>query len=118
MQALLPQDVIVLLKLVASPNRSNWTYSELSQELGTSASQVFRSVGRAETARLLSIPNPSIGTVEGISLFAKPHFSNLTEFLVHGVKYCFPVERGGQTRGLPTAEAAAPLKQSFPQDFT
>jgi hypothetical protein len=117
MQTLLPQDVIVVLKLVANPNRPNWTYAELSQELGMSPSQVFRSVGRAETARLLSMPRPSIGAVQGISLFAKPHFGNLSEFLVHGVKYCFPVERGGQTRGLPTAEAAAPLKQSFPQDF-
>jgi hypothetical protein len=117
METLLPQDVIVALKLVASPNRPNWTYSELGHELGMSASQVFRSVGRAETARLLSTPRSSIGSVEGISLFAKPHLGNLAEFLVHGVKYCFPVERGGQTRGVPTAEAAAPLKESFPQDY-
>jgi hypothetical protein len=36
---------------------------------------------------------------------------------VHGVKYCFPVEPGGPTRGIPTAEAAPPLKQHFPPDF-
>jgi hypothetical protein len=33
------------------------------------------------------------------------------------VKYAFPVERGGPTRGIPTAEAAPPLKKHFPQDF-
>jgi hypothetical protein len=109
--------VVVILKLVADGNRRNWTYSELSEELRMSASQVFRSVARAEAARLLSVPTPRIGRVEGISLFARPNLGNLKEFLVHGVKYCFPAERGGPTRGVPTAEAAAPLKQHFPQDF-
>ena len=46
-----------------------------------------------------------------------PNNSNLTEFLIHGVKYAFPVERGGPTRGFPTAEAASPLNQHFPKDF-
>ncbi len=33
----------------------------------------------------------------------------LEEFLVHGVKYSFPAERGSLTRGVPTAYAAPPL---------
>jgi hypothetical protein len=117
MSALLSQDVVVMLKLIADGNRPNWTYTELGDELCMSASQVFRSVARAEAARLLSVPASRIGRVEGVSLFATPNRGNLTEFLVHGVKYCFPVERGGPTRGTPTAEAAPPLKQHFPQDF-
>jgi hypothetical protein len=117
MQALRAQDVVVVLKLVADCDRKNWTYSELSEELGMSASQVFRSVARAESARLLSSPSPRIGRVEGFSIFPRPNLGNLTEFLVHGVKYVFPVERGGPTRGIPTAEATAPLTLSFPQDF-
>ena len=47
----------------------------------------------------------------------RPNNSNLKEFLIHGVKYAFPVERGGPTRGIPTAEAAPPLNRNFPQDF-
>lgn len=117
MHTLRAQDVIVVLKLVADGDGKNWTYSELSEELSMSASQVFRSVARAETARLLSVPSPPIGRVEGISLFARPNLGNLTEFLVHGVKYAFAVERGGPTRGVPTAEAASPLKEHFPQEF-
>jgi hypothetical protein len=35
------------------------------------------------------------------------------EFLVHGIKYIFPAERGGLTRGLPTAHAAPPLRKHF-----
>jgi len=42
-----------------------------------------------------------------------PNRSNLKEFLIHGVKYSFPVERGGITRGVPTAEGAAPLREYF-----
>ena len=115
MQTLRPQDVIVILKLVANSNQTNWTYSALSKELSMSASQVFRSVARAEAARLLSIPSLPVGRVEGVSLFARPNLDNLTEFLVHGVKYCFPVERGGITRGVPTAHAAPPLNRHIVQ---
>ena len=35
------------------------------------------------------------------------------EFLIHGVKYAFPVQRGETTRGLPTAYAAAPLSSQI-----
>lgn len=80
-----------------------------------SGSQVFRSVARAEAARLLTVPPLPVGKVEGISLFAKPNLGNLTEFLVHGVKYCFPVEHGAITRGVPTAYAAPPLNQHIVQ---
>lgn len=31
------------------------------------------------------------------------------EFLLHGVKYVFPAQRGSETRGVPTAWAAMPL---------
>jgi len=117
MSTILPQDVVVVLKLVAEGKGGNWTYSELSDELCMSASQVFRSIARAEAAHLLSVPARPVGSVEGISLSARPNRGNLTEFLVHGVKYCFPVERGGPTRGTPTAEAAPPLNQQFDQDF-
>jgi hypothetical protein len=36
---------------------------------------------------------------------------SLTEFLVHGLKYAFPAERGEPTRGVPTSYAAEPLRQ-------
>ena len=40
----------------------------------------------------------------------RPNVSALEEFLIHGLKYAFPAERGGMTRGLPTSYAAEPLK--------
>ena len=39
--------------------------------------------------------------------------SNADEFLVHAVKYLFPPEQGGATRGVPTAWAASPLKEEL-----
>ena len=37
----------------------------------------------------------------------------LREFLIHGVKYAFPRQRGELTRGIPTAHAAEPLKRQI-----
>lgn len=116
-----PQDVVVVLKLIAHRDRSKrWTYADLGKDLFMSTSQVFRSVERAEAARLLSAPSiPSTPEMrEELPLtWMFPNNSNLKEFLIHGVKYSFPVERGGPTRGTPTAEAAPPLNQILAQDF-
>ncbi|MGA7221139.1 MAG: hypothetical protein WBX38_22685 [Candidatus Sulfotelmatobacter sp.] len=85
-----------------------------------SASQVFASVARANSAHLLEYPatlareRPSRHRVGALP---RPNRNNLKEFLIYGVKYVFPVEHGGETRGIPTAEAAPPLKEYFPQDF-
>lgn len=115
------QDIVVVLKLVANREGSRrWTYAELSKALFMSPSQVFRSVDRAEAARLLNpptIPPPPDFGDELPRVWVWPNNNNLKEFLIHGVKYAFPVERGGPTRGIPTAEAANPLAKYFPQDF-
>lgn len=116
---LLPQDLVVVLKLVAGNVNRRWTYADLSATLFMSASQVFRSVKRAEVGRLLNpltVPPPP-GSDERHRIRFWPNSTNLKEFLIHGVKYAFPVERGAPTRGLPTAEAASPLRQHFHEDF-
>jgi hypothetical protein len=113
-----PQDVVVVLKLVASQNASKrWTYAELSKQLFISPSQIFKSVKRAEQAHLLNtitVPDPSDDDPKP---YLWPISNNLKEFLIHGVKYVFPVERGGPTRGIQTAEAAAPLNKHLGTDF-
>lgn len=118
-----PQDVVVALKLLASGYR-HWTYAQLGQELALSPSQVFRSVGRAEAVRLL---DPSFRTVppppsqdsssQDRPVLPWPNRANLKEFLIHGVKYAFPVHRGGLVRGIPTAHAAPPLGQQIAESF-
>ena len=110
------------LKLLADTPRV-WTYASLGEELSMSASQVFRSVARAEGARLLGSPIsspflPAPGpTNRAIALPFLPNKTNLKEFLVHGAKYAFPPQRGAMVRGIPTAHAAPPLNQHFADSF-
>lgn len=91
-----PQDIVILLKLVTLGDRS-WSYNVLAVELAMSPSEVHSGVKRAAAARLLD-PQRNV-----------PILRALQEFLVHGVKYAFPPDRGPLTRGLPTAYAAPPL---------
>ena len=99
-----PQDVYVALKLAAAKSRRP-PYAQLASELGMSASEVHASVKRATYARLL----------HGDELGGGPNVSALEEFLVHGLKYAFPAERGEFTRGTPTSYAAAPLRDLIAQ---
>jgi hypothetical protein len=41
----------------------------------------------------------------------RPNLLAIEEFLIHGLKYAFPAERGELTRGVLTAYAAEPLRQ-------
>jgi hypothetical protein len=119
LMVLLAQDVVVLLKLAVPRTADrNLTYAKLGDELFMSPSQVFRSIERAEGARLLTTPDVSPHSPEKLphKWLRQYHGANLKEFLVHGVKYAFPAKRSGLTRGIPTAEAAPPLVQHFPQD--
>jgi hypothetical protein len=92
-----PQDVVVLLKLVTLGEKP-WSYPSLALELGMSPSEVHAGVKRATKARLLAADRGD--------LLRKA----LEEFLIHGVKYAYPPERGELSRGMPTAYAAPPLR--------
>jgi len=97
-----PQDVLVVLKLVALGSRS-WSYAWLAVQLGMSPSQLHSAVKRALEAQLASRKGEDI----------VPNIRNLEEFLVHGLKYVFVPKRGELTRGIPTGHAAPPLDQYF-----
>lgn len=97
--ALKPQDVYVVLKLVATGARRA-PYSHLALELVMSPSEVHASVKRAQASHLL----------HGPGLQNRPNITALEEFLVHGLKYVFPAERGEITRGVATSYGAAPLR--------
>lgn len=95
-----PQDVLVLLKLVAW-NRESWTYQELAESLGMSPSEVHAGMSRAFAARMVDAEK------------RRPLRPAFLEFLVHGLKYAFPPERGGQTRGMPTGHASPFAESKF-----
>lgn len=97
-----PQDIFILLKLVAI-GKDQWSYTSLSGDLFMSASEIHTGVRRAVAARLMD------------SQRVQPLGQALEEFLIHGVKYAFPPDRGGLTRGIPTGYAAPPLKDIISQ---
>jgi hypothetical protein len=90
MNILRPQDIYVLLALAAGHDEG-WTYEQVGQELGLSASQVFRSLTRAETSHLFDKETRHVRILE------------LLEFLTHGVRYAFAAVPGRVQRGVPTA---------------
>ena len=100
-----PQDLLVLLKLVAL-GKKHWSFNSLALELGMSPSEVHAAVKRTVTARLAVKDGDNI----------RPNIRNLEEFLFHGAQYAFVPDRGGLDRGMPTAHATVPLSEYFVED--
>jgi hypothetical protein len=94
-----PQDLLVLLKRAANPDRA-WTYATLGEALELSASQVHRSVQRVIDAGMAISRGRGDWDVVPEAL---------VEFAVHGVKYAFPARLGAVRRGIPTSFGASPL---------
>lgn len=99
--ALKPQDIVVLLKLCGYGENARPSYSNISSELSMSASEVHSAVKRLKNSKLL----------HSSAMDERPNLTAIEEFLIHGVKYSFPEERGKMTRGIPTSYAAEPLNK-------
>lgn len=92
-----PQDIVVVLKLVAIGQRP-WSYVQLANELFMSASEINAGVKRALRARLL------VKLGEGSQ--PQPNRKAIEEFLIHGLKYVFTPDHGSIVRGMKTSYAA------------
>ena len=94
------QDILVALRLVdAAPG--DRAFPKLAHDLGISASEAHAAVKRAVRS----------GLVDGDTRTVRKEA--LREFLLHGLRYVFPPEWIGVTRGVPTSYAAPPLKAQF-----
>lgn len=93
-----PQDIVILLKLFALGSQE-WNFATLAKSLFMSSSEVHAGYKRATNSQLIH------------PITKKPNLSALEEFLIHGLRYAFPADRGELTRGLPTASAVNPLKR-------
>lgn len=82
-----------------------YTVRSLALATGISKSQVSLSLARCYKARLAR-PDRQ----DNAAQVPEVNRRALCEFLVHGVKYVFPVRLGGRTRGIPTAWAAPVLQ--------
>lgn len=90
-----PRDVFVVLKMHVTRDPAI-SFERLGREIGLSSSTLHRSVTRLMDAGLLT---------RGREVRRR----DLTEFLLHGVRYVYYVKLGEPTRGVPTAHAASPL---------
>lgn len=88
-------DIVVLLKLLYVPQ--NITYAVLAKQLAMSASEVHAAVKRLIRSGLIEADG------------RQPRLAAIEEYLLHGIKYAFPSQRGELTRGMPTSYAAPPL---------
>jgi hypothetical protein len=97
-----PQDVALLLKLVAHPSQA-WLGKDLAQSLYLSASEVSEALARCRFSRLLAA-DPHTLTV---------HRQALLDFLCYGLPYAFAVHPGAPARGLATGASAPALQPTF-----
>lgn len=89
-----PQDVLIMLKLLALPVASQ---KDLSNSLFISQAEVSHGIQRLKIAKLL--------TLEG-----KVNIEACLEFLIHALKYLYPPEIGSFAVGIPTAYARPGFK--------
>lgn len=101
-------DLYICLKL-ATPKTEFWTYAQLGEALGVSASETNAAVKRSLSAGLL-VPPLSSEKKPG------PMVQALMEFIEHGVRYAFFESPGAIKRGMPTAHSAPPLNTVIQQD--
>jgi hypothetical protein len=95
-----PQDIVVLLKLSLVGDERP-PYLKIANEVHMYPSEVYTSVKRARASQLL----------QGPEMQDRLNRSALLEFLVHGIRYAFPAEKGSLTRGIPTSYGASPLNE-------
>ncbi len=93
-----PLDLVVALRLAHQPGER---YELLAEALGLSLSATHRAVQRLQHAGLL-LPDQR-----------KVNRAALLEFLRHGARYAFPVARGPEVRGMPTAWSVPDLMEEL-----
>lgn len=91
-----PQDILILLKKIAIGGK-RLTNKQLADEVGISASEVSEALERCRVSKLIDESKQKVNTLA------------LKEFLIHGIKYVFPVSPQAMVRGMATAISAPPL---------
>jgi hypothetical protein len=111
-----PQDIVILLKLLCiqkeqqlgrgfdrSTASGPYAMRSLEASLGISKSEISASLKRSIA--------PELATKIGDQI--KVNRRNLSEFILHGLKYSFPITPGAPQRGVPTGFAAPMLEGSI-----
>ncbi len=100
-QTLRPVDLVVALRLAKVPDER---YESVADVLSISLSTAHQAVRRLTAAGLVTP-----GT-------RKVNRRALLEFISHGARYAFFANPGAQSRGVPTAHSAPPLRDEIASD--
>ena len=100
-----PQDVPILLKIIAKENQS-WQNKDLATELYISSSEITESLNRSLIAGLLNTEK------------RKVHKISLLEFIRYGLRFVFPAIPAIIVNGIPTAHSHPFMQQYFKSETT
>lgn len=98
-----PQDIVVLLKIIALDGRE-WRNIDIANAILLSPSEVSEALNRCKIAGLID------------SKKRKVNINSFSEFLIYGLKYVFPTEPGAIVKGIPTAHSAYPINEHISSD--
>jgi hypothetical protein len=98
--SLKPQDVVIVLKIIAKGDRP-WKQLDIAKELGLSQGEVTFALDRLLLSGLINHTKRT------------PQRLAIAEFLIHGLKYIFPAKPGAISRGIPTAHSCGPLAKKI-----
>ena len=93
-----PIDVVILLKKI-TPQGVSMNGKQISESLGISQAEVSVAMERNRIARLVDDSKTRINVL------------SFKDFLIHGVRFCFPVRPGGIVRGVSTASSASVVSE-------
>jgi hypothetical protein len=100
-----PQDVVVLLKIIARHDQP-WQNKDLAAELLISPAEISESLYRSSMAGLIEQEHRK-----------KVFRQSLLEFLQHGLHYVFPVLPGTMVNGLYTAHSHPFMQTKFSSEL-
>ena len=98
-----PQDIAVLLKICCYGD-TEWLHKQLADDLNISKSETSESLNRSVYAGLLSEDKKKVNK------------RALKDFLIHGLKFVFPIQGGTLAIGLHTSSFSPILKDYFPEE--
>lgn len=96
-----PQDVALLIKILARKTADDWRQVDLAMDLGLSQGEVAKALSRLSKA--------------GLVINKRVNRTSALEFILHAVKYVFPIELGSLAAGVPTAISAPAHRNSVVQ---
>lgn len=96
-----PQDVALLIKIISRKSVGDWRQVDLAMELGFSQGEVAKALSRLCAA--------------GLVADKRVNRTAALEFILHAVKYVFPIQLGSLTAGVPTAISAPAHKGAVVQ---